>query len=36
MMAAGLNELGHAKQVINFWVERFIRRLDRAHGRVSD
>ena len=29
---AGLDELGHAKQVVSMWVEQFVTRVDRAHG----
>ncbi len=29
---AGLKPLGHAKQVISKWVERFVERVDKAHG----
>jgi len=29
---AGLGEFDHAHQVMTFWVERFIKRLDEAHG----
>ena len=29
---AGLSELGHAKQVIKHWIERFVKRVDKAHG----
>lgn len=32
---AGLSELGHAKQVINHWVERFVGRVDEAHGYIE-
>jgi hypothetical protein len=28
----GLGEFDHAKQVIRFWVDRFVKRLDEAHG----
>jgi hypothetical protein len=28
----GMDELGHAKQVMQYWIRRFIKRLDRAHG----
>ena len=31
-IGAGLTELGHAKQVINHWIERFVKRVDKAHG----
>ena len=27
-----VSRYGHAKQVMRLWVERFVRRLDRAHG----
>ena len=29
---AGLSELGHAQQVIKHWIERFVGRVDKAHG----
>lgn len=29
---AGLSKLGHAKQVIEFWVERFVNVMRKAHG----
>ncbi|UCC29394.1 MAG: DUF3313 domain-containing protein [Phycisphaerales bacterium] len=31
-IAAGLDPLGHAKQVIKHWIERFVKRVDKAHG----
>ena len=31
-IGAGLQTLGHAKQVMDFWIERFIKQLDKAHG----
>ncbi len=31
-VAAGLQTFGHAKQVMDFWIERFIKQLDKAHG----
>ncbi len=31
-MTAGLSKFGHAKQVIDMWVERFLKRIDVAHG----
>lgn len=31
-IGAGLTELGHAKQVIKHWIERFVNRIDKAHG----
>ena len=31
-IGAGLKPLGHAKQVISKWVERFVKRVDAAHG----
>ncbi len=31
-IGAGLDELGHAKQVIDHWIERFVKRVDAAHG----
>ncbi len=35
-LTAGLSELGHAKQVITHWVERFVKRVDEAHGYATD
>lgn len=32
-LAAGLSRFGHAKQVIDGWVERFVKRLDDAQNR---
>ncbi len=32
LIGAGLQAFGHAKQVMDFWVERFIKQLDKAHG----
>ena len=32
-MAAGLSRLGHAKQVIDYWINRFVTNLDRAQGK---
>lgn len=29
---AGFQEMGHAKQVIDEWIERFIKRLNAVHG----
>ena len=29
---AGITELGHAKQVITHWINRFVTRMDDAHG----
>lgn len=29
---AGLDPLGHAKQVIDRWAKRFVKRVDQAHG----
>ena len=29
---AGLGEFDHAKLVIKYWIDRFVRRLDEAHG----
>ncbi len=34
-MAPGLNRLGHAKQVIRYWIERFLKNLNKAHGYKS-
>ncbi len=31
-IGAGLQTFGHAKEVMDFWVERFIKNLDKAHG----
>ncbi len=31
-IGAGLSQLGHAKQVIKHWIERFVDRVDKAHG----
>ena len=31
-ITAGLSRLGHAKQVIRYWVSRFMKNLDKAHG----
>ncbi len=31
-IGAGLTELGHAKQVIDHWIDRFVKRVDEAHG----
>jgi hypothetical protein len=31
-IAAGLSRLGHAKQVIDYWIERFVGNLDKAQG----
>ena len=31
-LTAGLSETGHAQQVIKHWVDRFVKRLDEAHG----
>ena len=31
-IGAGLSELGHAQQVIKHWIDRFVNRVDRAHG----
>jgi hypothetical protein len=31
-VSAGLDPLGHAKQVIRRWAERFLKRIDKAHG----
>ena len=29
---AGLSKFGHAKQVIEFWAERFVNVMRKAHG----
>ncbi len=29
---AGLSQLGHAQQVIKHWIDRFVSRVDKAHG----
>jgi hypothetical protein len=29
---SGLSTDAHAREVLRFWVERFVRRLDEAHG----
>ena len=34
-ITAGLSRLGHAKQVIRYWVERFLKNLNKAHGYKS-
>jgi hypothetical protein len=31
-ITAGLKKYGHAQQVMVGWVERFVKRLDKAHG----
>jgi hypothetical protein len=31
-IGAGLSQLGHAEQVIKHWIERFVSRVDKAHG----
>ncbi len=31
-IAPGLDPLGHAKQVIRYWIKRFVNRIDKAHG----
>ncbi len=31
-ITAGLKKYGHAQQVMDGWVERFVKRLDKAHG----
>lgn len=31
-ITAGLKKYGHAEQVMDGWVERFVKRLDKAHG----
>ena len=33
---AGLESLGHAKEVIGKWAERFAKRVDKAHGYTGD
>jgi hypothetical protein len=30
--AAGLSKFGHAKQVMDMWIDRFVARLDKARG----
>lgn len=35
-IGAGLTELGHAKQVIDHWIDRFVKRVDEAHGYSDD
>jgi hypothetical protein len=32
-VGAGLSELGNAKQVIDYWIERFVGNLDKAQGK---
>jgi len=34
-IAAGLDSLGHAKQVLRHWAQRFVKRLDEAHGYIE-
>ena len=34
-LAPGLSRLGHAKQVIRYWIERFLKNLNKAHGYKS-
>ena len=34
-LAPGLSRLGHAKQVIRYWIERFLQNLNKAHGYKS-
>ncbi len=34
-VAAGLSRMGHAKQVMRYWVERFLKNLNKAHGYKS-
>ncbi len=29
---AGFDEVGHAKEVVRYWVKRFVGRVDKAHG----
>jgi len=31
-LSAGLDPLGHSKQVIRKWADRFVKRIDDAHG----
>lgn len=35
-VGAGLDALGHAKQVIDHWIKRFVSRVDKAHGWVDN
>lgn len=35
-IGAGLSGLGHAKQVIDHWIGRFVKRMDEAHGYSDD
>ena len=34
-LGAGLSKLGHAKQVIEFWADRFVKVMKEAHGMKS-
>jgi hypothetical protein len=34
-LKAGLSKLGHAKQVVEFWADRFVRVMREAHGMKS-
>lgn len=33
--AERFDEFGHAKEVIRYWIMRFVRRLDKAHGYIK-
>jgi hypothetical protein len=35
-IAEGLHEMGHPKQVVQHWVKRFVKRLDKAHGYATE
>ncbi len=35
-VGADLDRLGHAKQFIDYWIKRFVSRVDKAHGEVDD
>jgi len=34
-LSSGLSRMGHAKQVMRYWVERFLKNLNKAHGYKS-
>ncbi len=34
-LAPGLSRLGHARQVMRYWVERFLKNVNKAHGYKS-
>ncbi len=34
-LGSGLSRMGHAKQVMRYWVERFLKNLNKAHGYKS-